>query len=71
MISFDGVGYHDIMRGVKGAEERFYQCGSSAKQRLQGHLQHVLYQGQHSIHMGYDRDAFGKRRGIADRISAC
>lgn len=26
MISFDGVGYHDIMRGVAGAEERFYQC---------------------------------------------
>ena len=26
MISFDGVGYHDIMRGVKGAEERFYRC---------------------------------------------
>ena len=26
MISFDGVGYHDIMRGVKGAEEQFYRC---------------------------------------------
>lgn len=26
MISFDGVGYHDIMRGVKGAEKDFYRC---------------------------------------------
>ncbi len=25
MISFDGVGYHDIMRGVIGAEEQFYR----------------------------------------------
>ena len=26
MISFDGVGFHDIMRGVKGAEESFFRC---------------------------------------------
>ena len=24
MVSFDGVGYHDTMRGVRGAEENFY-----------------------------------------------
>ena len=26
MISFDGVGWHDKMRGVPGAEEDFYRC---------------------------------------------
>lgn len=26
MISFDGIGFHDIMRGVKGAEENFFRC---------------------------------------------
>lgn len=33
MISFDGVGYHDIMRGVKGAEERFYRCVDLLRKR--------------------------------------
>jgi len=33
MISFDGVGYHDRMRGVKGAEENFYKCVKLLKER--------------------------------------
>lgn len=33
MISFDGVGYHDIMRGIKGAEERFYKSVDLLRRR--------------------------------------
>ena len=33
MISFDGVGYHDKMRRVEGAEENFYRCVRLLKER--------------------------------------
>ena len=33
MLSFDGVGYHDRMRGVPGAEENFYRCVRLLRER--------------------------------------
>ena len=33
MLSFDGVGYHDKMRGIPGAEQDLYRCATLLHQR--------------------------------------